>query len=166
MDAAYDAQLWTDFAVAAAGSAAALAGLLVVAVSINLREIIAAPRLPGRAGSALITLTAPLITALFLLIPGQSDDALALELIMLGLVLGFLLGLFNWPVHLPPQRTYRQWLYGNAIPVILLVGPMILAGAGLLIESLGGLYWLPVAVIAAIVGGLAQAWVLLIEILR
>ena len=75
-------------------------------------------------------------------------------------------GLLNWPSHLPPERTYRKWLYGSALPVILLVGPTILAGAGLLIEGLGGLYWLPVAVIAAIIGGVAQAWVLLIEILR
>ena len=166
MDAAYDPERWTDFAIAVAGAAAALAGLLVVAVSINLREIIAGPRLPGRAASALIALTAPLVTALFLLIPDQSDDALALELVMLGLVLGLLLGLFNWPVNLPPQRTYGQWLYGSAIPVILVVAPTILAGAGMLVDSLGGLYWLPVAVLAAILGGLGQAWVLLIEILR
>ena len=164
--AAYDPEQWTEFAVAVAGAAAALAGLLVVAASINIREIIAAPRLPGRTAAALITLTAPLIMALFLLIPRQSDDTLGLELVVLGLVLGLLLGLLNWPKHLPPQRTYAQWLYSSAVPVVLLVGPTILGGAGLLIESLGGLYWLPVAVIAAFVGGLTQAWILLIEILR
>jgi hypothetical protein len=166
VDAAYDAELWTDFAIAVVGAAAALAGLLVVAISINIREIVAAPRLPGRAGSALIALMAPLMTGLFLLIPEQSDDALALELIMLGLVLGLVLGLLNWPLHLPPERTYRTWFFGSALPVILLVAPTILAGAGMMVESLGGLYWLPVAVIAAIFGGIGQAWVLLIEILR
>jgi len=166
VNAAYDPEQWSDFAVATAGSAAALAGLLIVAVSINLREIIAGPRLPGRAASALIALLAPLFTALFLLIPAQSDDLLGLELAVLGLVLGLAQGLLNWPAHLPPERTYRQWFSTSALPVILLVGPTILAGAGLLIEGLGGLYWLPVAVIAAIIGGVTQAWVLLIEILR
>ncbi len=166
MDAAYDPDPWKDFAVATAGAAAALAGLLAVAASINLREIIAGPRLPGRLATALVTLTAPLVIALLMLIPGQSDDLLGLELVVMGLLLGLMLGLLNWPSHLPPERTYRKWLLGSAIPVILLVGPTILAGAGLLIEGLGGLYWLPVAVIAAIIGGIGQAWVLLIEILR
>jgi len=35
-----------------------------------------------------------------------------------------------------------------------------------MLGALGGLYWLPVAAVAALVGGLLQAWVLLIEILR
>jgi hypothetical protein len=48
----------------------------------------------------------------------------------------------------------------------MVIGPTLLAGLGLLLDSLGGLYWLSVAVLAAIIGGLAQAWVLLIEILR
>lgn len=46
------------------------------------------------------------------------------------------------------------------------VAATLLAAVDLLTDSLGGLYWLPVLVIAAIVGSLAQAWVLLIEILR
>jgi hypothetical protein len=46
------------------------------------------------------------------------------------------------------------------------VVPIVLSGAGLLFKVLGGLYWLPVAVVASLVGGLTQAWVLLIEIVR
>ncbi len=33
-------------------------------------------------------------------------------------------------------------------------------------ETLGGLYWLPIGVIAAFLGALLNAWALLIEILR
>ena len=40
---------WTDFFVAEVGAAAALAGLLVVAISINLKQIMSFPLLPGRA---------------------------------------------------------------------------------------------------------------------
>ena len=39
-------------------------------------------------------------------------------------------------------------------------------GVGLLTESLGGLYWLPAAVAVGLLGGLTNAWVLLVEILR
>jgi modulator of FtsH protease len=74
MDAAHDRGQWQDFAVGVAGAAAALAGLLVVAISINVREILASRYLPPRAGGALVMLTTPLVLGLLLLIPGQSVD--------------------------------------------------------------------------------------------
>lgn len=166
MDAAYDAPTWGDFALAVAGATAALAGLLVVAISINVREILAGPHLPARAGSALIYLTSPLLFAIFVLIPGQSPDVLGVELVGLGVVLGAVLTWLNSPFHLPPDRTMLSWVAGSAIPVTLIVVPTTVAGLGMILGSLGGLYWLPVAVVAAILGGLLQAWVLLIEILR
>jgi hypothetical protein len=48
---AYSAAGWENFLVAETGTAAAaLAGLLFVAVSINLSRIVSYPGLPGRAG--------------------------------------------------------------------------------------------------------------------
>jgi hypothetical protein len=41
-----------------------------------------------------------------------------------------------------------------------------LGGASLIAETGGGLYWTSAGVIFAIVGGVANAWVLLVEILR
>lgn len=41
-----------------------------------------------------------------------------------------------------------------------------LAGVGLTTEAIGGLLWLVPFVIAAIVGGTAQVWVLLVEVRR
>lgn len=52
------------------------------------------------------------------------------------------------------------------LPAATLVLAVLLAGAGAFTGALGGLYWLPVAAFAAVIGGLAQTWVLLIEILR
>ena len=40
---------WTDFFVAQVGATAALEGLVIVAVSINLKQILAYAHLPGRA---------------------------------------------------------------------------------------------------------------------
>ena len=48
----------------------------------------------------------------------------------------------------------------------LTIVPTLLAGVGVLISGLGGLYWLPVITLAALLGSLLQAWVLLIEVLR
>ncbi len=162
----YDAEQWGDFAIATAGAAAALAGLLVVAISINVREILAGKGLPTRAGTALVVLINPLATSLLLLVPGQSTDALGIELIVLGIVLGLVLVPRNLPFNLPPERKLSSWALTSALPVTLVVGATTVAGIGLVTESLGGLYWLVAAVIGAILGGLFQAWVLLIEILR
>lgn len=166
VDAAYDAELWSDFAVALAGSAAALAGLLFVAVSINVRVILASRQLVRRAGTAVISLTAPLLIALLLLVPGISDTVLGLTLLAVGVVVGTTLAVFNSPFDIQPERTLTQWALATALPSTLFAVPTALAGLGLVVGSLGGLWWLPLGVIAAFLGGLIQAWVLLIEILR
>jgi hypothetical protein len=49
---------WTNFAVALAGVAAVLAGLVFVALSLNLERILQVAGLPGRAGETLIVLWA------------------------------------------------------------------------------------------------------------
>ena len=46
---AYDASQWTDLFVASAGASAALAGLVFVAVSINVDRILKLEGVPGRA---------------------------------------------------------------------------------------------------------------------
>jgi hypothetical protein len=59
---AYDPETWHDFFIAAAGAAAALSGLIFVAVSINLRDILAEEKkigssyLTGRALESLVAL--------------------------------------------------------------------------------------------------------------
>jgi hypothetical protein len=44
--------------------------------------------------------------------------------------------------------------------------PLIVGGASVLAEAGGGLYWVAAAMVFAIIGGVANAWVLVIEILR
>jgi modulator of FtsH protease len=164
VSSSFDVAAWTDFAVAVAGATAALAGLLFVAMSINVREIVADPALPPRAGGAVITLVTPLVCSILLLVPGQSDTVLGIELLVVGAAIGTALG------TLLRRRSDAQglatWAVGTGLPTALLVGSVLLAGFGVLTETLGGLHWLVVATIAAIAGGLLQAWVLLIEILR
>ena len=53
MTAAYDVTRWESFAVAEVGAAAALAGLLVVASSINLDRILTMPPVVSRLAASL-----------------------------------------------------------------------------------------------------------------
>lgn len=170
MDAAYGVGAWKDFAVVVGGAAAALAGLLIVAMSINVEEILRFRGLPARAAAALVTMLSPLVVAVLLLVPGQSDVVLGVELVVLGLLLGYgllgPLGRLSGFREQAREDTLGQWLVGTAAPIALLVGGLVLSGIGVATGAIGGLYWLVPAVLAAVLGGTTQAWVMLIEIRR
>ena len=163
---AYAAESWSEFAGATAGAAAALTGLVFVAVSINLQPILADPRMPARAGQALILLAAPVFLSLALLVPGQPAAALGVELFVLAGLVGPLLGWLCRPAARPAHQPLAAWIVGSIGPAAVLTVSPLLAGLGVLTDSLGGLYWLPVAVAVSLLAGLINAWVLLIEILR
>lgn len=163
---AYTASAWTDLGATAAATAATLAGLLFVAVSINLRSILKYPHLPARAGQTLILLGTPLVTGVLLVVPGQSRVALGWELLATGVVIeGFQLRI-DLRTQRSPQETRLTWAAGRVLPPILSCGCLAIAGITLLAQAGGGLYWVVPSVLAAIVFGLVNVWVLLVEILR
>ena len=84
--AAYSPEQWSDLFVATAGAAAALTGLLFVAVSINLDRILSFPGLPNRALATLVLLLGATIVSILGLAPGQSTTALGIELLVVGLL--------------------------------------------------------------------------------
>ena len=77
--------------MASAGAAAALTGLIFVAVSINLAQILADRGLPIRAAETLSILVGLLLLSVFMLVPGQGRVALGIEIGGLGVVLGTVL---------------------------------------------------------------------------
>jgi hypothetical protein len=166
MGIAYAADHWTDFGVATAGAAAALAGLLFVAISINLERILQFPSLPHRAAQTLILFALPLITSLLLIVPGQPGAALGGELLAIGLVTGTFMLITDARVPMNEQETKATRLFARILPSVVTCGCLAVAGVTLLAKGGGGLYWLVPAVVAAFIFGLLNAWVLLIEIQR
>lgn len=66
---AYEVAEWHELLVASAGGAAALAGLVFVAVSINVERILHLEGLPERALQTVLLLLGAVIVSLFGLIP-------------------------------------------------------------------------------------------------
>jgi hypothetical protein len=164
MSTAYTVGDWTDLFVASAGASAALTGLLFVAVSVNIEDILKNPGLPARALQTLLLLLGAVVVSLVGLIPGQSTTALGIELLALGL--GFGIWVFVLAARsIPEVREYIHPAYHLAIVVPGTV-PFVIGGASVLAQGGGGLYWTIGGIVGALLGASINAWVLLVEIRR
>jgi hypothetical protein len=166
MDVAYSAADWGGFGTAAATAAATLTGLLFIAVSINLRQILDNAPLPGRAAQTLIFFAFPMIVALLLVVPGQARMALSWELMATGAFTGAVALVID---HRAGKSEYEPgWSrpVTRVIPMTIACAGVVVAGACLAARSGGGLYWLVPATVVAILAGLVNTWVLLVEIMR
>lgn len=162
---AYEPSEWTDFFVASAGASAALAGLVFVAVSINVERILQFRGLPERALATVLLLLSVVLVALICLIPGQSRDALAAELFVVSLLFAAQIFRLISPARADHDRSLAH-IASHLLLVALGTIPFVVGAVTLFAEGGGGLYWIAAGVILATAGAVANAWVLLVEILR
>jgi hypothetical protein len=167
---AYSTAAWSDLFVASAGAAAALSGLIFVAVSVNIRPILEADEeaggnfLTGRALEAVVALANVLVISLVALTPGIHPGVLAAFILMVAAestvspIRAIALGTNKYTV--PWATAFR------AVSAWALTASMVAAGVTLAVGAGGGLDWLPVAFVLAVVVAATNAWVLLVEILR
>jgi hypothetical protein len=162
---AYTTAGWENFFVAEVGASAALAGLLFVAVSINLTRILSFPQLPGRAAETVLILIGVLVNASLGLVPGQPPRVLGTEMLVVGAIV------WAYPMSLQ-LRTARGPSMPPGAMMIRVVShqlatvPMFFAGLSMLARWGGGLYWLVPGTILSFSVALLNAWVLLVEIQR
>ena len=162
--ASYSALTWHDFFMGTIGAAAALTGLLFVAISINLEHILKYPQLPGRAAGTLGILVSALVVSGLALAPGQGNRVLGIEIAATGAIVAVLA---IWVFHgkeTPDQPT--SWQIEHLATLLLPSIALIVGGASLAEGKGGGLYWVFAAILLAFVSASINAWVLLVEIKR
>ncbi len=162
---AYDPTEWHDLFVATAGASAALAGLVFVAVSINIERILKYPGLPERALETVLLLLGVLLVSIVGLVPAQSHAALGIELLVVSLAIGGVIAALP-ATHETDEPKPRIWLWSRWAVRLAGTVPLIVGGASVLASTGGGLYWVAAGIVFAIVGAISNAWVLLVEILR
>ena len=163
---AYNPADWHDFYVMTGGAAAALAGLLFVAMSLHAKEIQANRFYIGRATGTLMSLASQLLLSGSVLIPGQPLSLLGLEVEATALYF------LAWTVRATittrreaaavattlTHRLFEQ--LGGSIWIVLFVA----TGISLLIHEGGGLYLLAVVMFFMFAWNIYIAWILITEV--
>jgi hypothetical protein len=161
----YNAAAWHDYFLMVGGGAAALTGLVFVAMSIHLDQIALNAAHRHRARTVLTGLTAVFIRCALVLMAGQSAQAVALELILV--LVGVEIVLF---------RSIRQAMRetGEQDPALLwrTIGSfacLITEQAGAVVLYTGdarGLYAVGVGMMASFVFMVSGAWLLIVGVRR
>lgn len=163
---AYDPAPWQNFYVMTGGAAAALTGLLFVAMSLHAQTIMRNRFYRSRAIGTLTSLASQLLLAGAVLIPGQSVTALGIEVEVTAL---FFLGMTIRAVLTRGPETGAEpmtWarriaeLVGGAIWNVLFNA----AGISLLVRAGGGFYLLAAVMFFMFAWNIYVAWVLITEI--
>jgi hypothetical protein len=160
---AYESAEWAELLAATAGSAAALTGLVFVAVSINVDRILKYEGLPERALATMLLLLGVVIVSMIGLVPGQGPVALGAELVGIGLAGAAATNRLSLRARSDPEATAPM---ANAVVMAAGTLPFVAGGASLMLGAGGGLYWVVAGMALALVGAVLNAWVLLVEILR
>jgi len=162
----YDPGLWTSFFSAEVSASASLTGLVFVAVSINLKQIVGMRQLVARAAKALLTLAVILAISILCLVPDVTRGTLGAELAALS-VAYWLLGVWLHTRTATTNRFASQTAKRFQLIVTQLSTlPLVGAALSLLGGHGGGLYWMVAGTLMSFFSALIDGWVLLIEILR
>ena len=158
---------WSNFFVAQCGAAAALIGLLFVALSVNLERIMASGYLVDRVAEAVLVFGGLLSFSIFGMVPHQSVSSFGVETLVGGVVIWALttrLQIRGLRDH-PPQATSRD-VISRIVMMQAATVSTIVAGALMMAGHDVGFFWLVPTTVVSYVAGIGNAWVLTVEILR
>jgi hypothetical protein len=156
----YDPSIWRDYFVMVGGGAAALTGLVFVAMTLHLEDIVHHPVHRHRARTILTGLTAVFLRCGLVLMGSQSRQAVAVELFAVLVVVEVIL-----------YRSIREAIQSADMSVLLrTMGSFAcllteqLGAAALFFGALWGLYIVGVGMMASFVFMVTGAWLLLVGV--
>lgn len=156
---------WSAFFGAEVGASAALAGFVIVAISINIARILSHPLLPARAAETLVAPTGVLIVSTYALVPIQHAVALGVELLCVGAAMWLMPTIFQLRALRSPHRqkvaVFRRFVLNQASSL-----PVIGSAYLILVHDPDALYWLVPGITFSLITTVINAWVLMVEILR
>ena len=156
---------WSEFNVAMVGATAALAGLVIVASSVNIAEIIKSNTLTSRLGAAIAALVLAIVVTGLGLVPdmapiwyGVTIAAGAIAAAAFQVHATITIARDPAPEHV--GRFFKSALGFAPVVAYAVAATMIVLGAS------GGLLVAAVASLLAIVSAIMVSWVALVEVLR
>ena len=150
MPASYDPAAWQNFYLMMGTANAALTGLVFVALSIHLREVLDHPVLKPRAVIALVVLTTQIVISAIVLTP-QSRELMGAEILALNGVF-LALNLRNRVATTLNQAAFVSLFIRLAY---IYVSISLIVGAG------GGFYVLGLVLVLTLARTMASCWALL-----
>ena len=167
MEAAYRPELWRDLFVVLGSSSAALIGLLFIATSLHLDEIVGNPVLRRRAYNNTRYLLIAFVEAVLLLLP-QPILILSAELVALNLF-ELWLPLINTYRYFRSNKEERGYTGFVLTRVIIFSGSFLLgiAGGAMLVERVNwAIYLLTVSCIVVLVTVVLNSWSIMLGVGR
>ncbi len=158
-------ELWKDFNVAMIGATAALAGLVIVAASVNIAEIIKASTITARLGAAIAALVLAITVTGAGLIPVISPAWLG-AIILVGTVLAGAFQVHATSKIMSDTSPHARARFLKSALGFLPLGAYAVAGVLLLFAVPGGMIASAVGTLTAIVSAIGVSWVALVEVLR
>jgi modulator of FtsH protease len=150
MPSSYDPAAWQNFYVMMGTANAAITGLVFVALSIHLREVLEHPILKPRAVLALVVLTTQIVIAAIVLTP-QSRELMGAEILVLNVIF---LGLnIRNRVSTTPSRS--------ALLSLVIRLAYIYSAVSLIVGIGGGFYVLALVLVVTLGRTMASCWALL-----
>jgi hypothetical protein len=150
MPYAYDPAPWQNFYVMMGTANAAITGLVFVALSIHLRDVLKHPALRPRAVLALVVLTTQIVIAAIVLTP-QAHELMGWEILAINSI--FLVA--NWR-NRPALTLNGSTVFTAVIRVAYTYAPLsLILGVG------GGFYALAVVIVLTLARTMISCWTLL-----
>ena len=152
--------------MAEVGAAAALSGLLFVAISINLTTILKYQHLPGRAAETLFVVVGAMVLGSVALIPGMPAKLFGAVVAVIGVAMCVFPAVIQFSAWRARPDIVVQRCSGRVALSLVPSLPVVIGGVMLMLAEPSALYWLAFGIVAALVAGILNAWVLPVEILR